>query len=81
VHYKPNFNQHNCHQIRYNVFKTLNSNMFQTFVSLFFVFWRDSLQWARASSFTMFLDHTQRRTTVCRTPLDEWSASRRDLYL
>jgi hypothetical protein len=29
------------------------------------------LQWARASSFTMFLDHTQRRTTVGRTPLDE----------
>ena len=31
--------------------------------------------------FLMFLDHTQRRSTVCRTPLDEWSASRRDLYL
>ena len=29
----------------------------------------------------MFLDHTQRRTTVGRTPLDEWSAPRRDLYL
>ena len=28
-----------------------------------------------------FLDHTQRRTTVSRTPLDEWSAHRRDLYL
>ena len=28
-----------------------------------------------------FLDHTQRRTTHGRTPLDEWSASRRDLYL
>jgi len=26
---------------------------------------------ARASSFTRFLDHTQRRTTVGRTPLDE----------
>ena len=38
-------------------------------------------QWARASSFTSFLDHTQRHTTVGRTPLDEWSASRRDLYL
>jgi len=25
--------------------------------------------------------HTQRRTTVCRTPLDEWSARRRDFYL
>ena len=29
----------------------------------------------------MFLDHTQRRTTVGRTPLDEWSARRRDVYL
>ena len=29
----------------------------------------------------MFLDHTQRRTTVDRTPLDEWSARRRDFYL
>ena len=48
---------------------------------LFVCFWRDSSQWARASSFTRFLDHTQRRTTVGRTPLDEWSASRRDLYL
>jgi len=28
-----------------------------------------------------FLDHTQRRTTVDKTPLDEWSARRRDLYL
>jgi hypothetical protein len=31
--------------------------------------------------FLMFLDHTQRRNTVCRTPLDEWSARRWDLYL
>jgi len=29
----------------------------------------------------MFLDHTQRLSTVGRTPLDEWSARRRDLYL
>ena len=28
-----------------------------------------------------FLDHTQRRTTVGRTPLNEWSARRRYLYL
>ena len=31
--------------------------------------------------FLMFLNHTQRSTTVGRTPLDEWSAPRRDLYL
>ena len=28
-----------------------------------------------------FLDHTQRRSTVGRTRLDEWSVRRRDLYL
>jgi len=44
-------------------------------------FWRDSPQRARAFSFTRFLDHTQGRTTVGRTPLEEWSARRRDLYL
>ena len=34
-----------------------------------------------APSFMRFLDHTQRRTTVSSTPLDEWSARRGDLYL
>jgi len=34
-----------------------------------------------ASSFNKFLYHTQRRTTFGRTPLDEWSARLRDLYL
>ena len=38
-------------------------------------------QWARVSSFTRFLDHTQRHTTVGRTPLDEWSARSTELYL
>ena len=36
-------------------------------------FWRDSPPWARASSFTRFLDHRQRCTTVNRTLLDESS--------
>jgi len=42
-------------------------------VNMFFFFWRDSHspQWAMASSFTRFLDHTQRRITVGGTPLDE----------
>ena len=34
-----------------------------------------------AASFTKFLDHTQRRTTVGTTPLNEWSARLGDLYL
>ena len=38
-------------------------------------------QRALASSFSRFLDHTQRRTTVGRTPLHECSIRRRDLYL
>ena len=40
-----------------------------------------SPQWAVASSLTRFLDHTQRRATFGRTPLNEWSVRRRDLYL
>jgi hypothetical protein len=36
--------------------------------------------WARASSFTRFLDHTQRRTAIRKTTLDEWSAWPKDLY-
>jgi hypothetical protein len=36
-----------------------------------YIFLCDSPQWARASSFTRFLDHTRRRITVGRTPLDE----------
>jgi len=47
----------------------------------FFFLWRCDPTRAMASSFLRFLDHTQRRTTIGRTPLDEWSASRRDLYL
>jgi len=47
---------------------------------LFFSFWCNSPQWAKASSFTRFSDRTQRRTTGGGTPLDEWSARRRDLY-
>jgi hypothetical protein len=34
-----------------------------------------------ASSFTRFLYRTQQRNTVSRTPLDKWSARRRDIYL
>ena len=53
-------------------------------VCLFVCFWRyipPPFQWGRASPFTRFLDHTQKRTTVGSTPLDEGSARRRDLYL
>jgi hypothetical protein len=36
-----------------------------------FSFGATAPQWAMASSFTRFLDHTQRCTTFGRTPLDE----------
>ena len=40
-----------------------------------------ALYQALASSRTRLLDHTQRRATVGRTALNEWSVRRRDLYL
>ena len=50
-------------------------------LSYIVVFGATFLRWAITSSFMRFLYHAQRRTTVGRTPLDEWSARRRDLYL
>ena len=52
-------------------------------IFLFFLsfFWRNRPQWASASSFMRFVDHTQQRTIVSRTPLNERSAHRRDFYL
>ena len=47
----------------------------------FFLLWRCDPTRVMASSILRFLDHTQRRTTVGRTPLDKWSACCRDLYL
>jgi len=48
---------------------------------LFILLWPCDPTRVMASSFLRFLDHIQRRTTVGRTPLGEWSARRRDLYL
>jgi hypothetical protein len=41
------------------------------FLFFCFVFGATTPPVARASSFKRFLDHTQRRTTVGRTPLDK----------
>jgi hypothetical protein len=52
------------------VFITLEHNMWY----IAYIYRRNSLplsQWAKASIFTRFLDITQRRITVGRTPLDE----------
>jgi hypothetical protein len=43
--------------------------------------WCTSPQWAGASSLPRLQDHTHTHTTFGKTPLDEWSARRRDLYL
>jgi hypothetical protein len=48
-----------------------NSVTSQRMLSHVFYMWPNSPQWVMASSFTRFLDLTQRRTTVGRTPLDE----------
>ena len=48
---------------------------------IYILIWRHSPRRARASLFTRFLDHTKRRTTVGRTPLDMCLARRRDPYL
>jgi len=48
---------------------------------IYFFLWRCDPTRVMASLFLMFLDHTQRRTIVGRTPLDEWSARRRDICL
>jgi hypothetical protein len=42
---------------------------------------RNSPTRARTASFVRFVDHTQRHSTVGRTPLDDGSARRRNLYL
>ena len=56
-------------------------NLKEYFMYNFVSFWRESPQWGMASSFRKFLNYTQRRTTVGRTPLDESSARFRELYL
>jgi len=43
--------------------------------------WRCGPTLVMASLFLRLLDHTQRCTTVVRTPLDEWSVRRTDHYL
>jgi hypothetical protein len=60
--------------------RLFNKELQDPYQMLFACFWRDSPQWARASSLRI-LDHTQRCTTVERTPLEERSARNRDRCL
>jgi hypothetical protein len=50
------------------------------YVSIVFFLWRCDPTRVMAPLLLRFLDHTRRCTTVGRTPLDEWSARRSDLY-
>jgi hypothetical protein len=62
------------------LFLCFTTSLLGSLFACFFFIWRNVTQWTRASSFTRFLDHTQLRTTVGRTPLDEWfSSSQRSL--
>ena len=83
------FQTHSSHFLKQRLAKqsipkdnwSLERKLLFRMVCLSVCLWRDNLQLAKASSFTRFLDHTQRRTTVGRTPLNEWTARRRELYL
>ena len=52
-----------------------------TTIYINFLLWSCDPTRVMAFSFLRFLDHTQQRTAVSRTPLNEWSARRRELYL
>jgi hypothetical protein len=56
-------------------------NYYNYYYNYYYFIWLCSPKRAMASSFTRILEHTQRRAIVGRTPLGEWSARRRDLYL
>ena len=80
----------NFHTLNRNTPLIRNSLDGTVYYSYFLFSWHYNPYWvcilqpsngAITSSRTRFLDHTQRRATVGRTPLDEWSVSRRDLYL
>jgi len=58
---------------------TIREDLLLLRFTFFSFFWHNSPQWAKVSSFTRFLDHTQRRTTACRTPLDKRSDHLRHL--
>jgi len=51
------------------------------YIYIYIPLWRCGQTLAMVSSLLRFLDQTQRRITVGRTPLEVWSARRRDLYL
>ena len=77
--FRPHYCCHNTRSGALHLYGCRLSSQYTDVVCMY-VFDATTSQRARSSSFTRFLDHTQRRTTVGKTPLDEWSARRRDLY-
>jgi hypothetical protein len=67
-----------CTRVTFTLFIKIFA--FYRFISSI-LFWHWGPMRAMSSSCTRFLDHTQQRITVCRTPLDERSAHSRYLYL
>jgi hypothetical protein len=67
-------------RIFYKLYYGARIHEHQVFYTTLFFLWRCDPMRVMASSFLRFLDHTQRRTRVGRTPLDEWSSRRRYLY-
>jgi hypothetical protein len=55
--------------------------IYSKYMHTFSFLWRCCPTRAMETSFLRFLDHTERRSTVGRTPLDEYSARGRELYL
>ena len=75
----PNTQQHYVH-VTYTELNP-NQKINVEYIDTYFFQRRCGPTGAMTSSFLRFLDHTQRRITVGRTPPDERSVSRRDLYL
>jgi hypothetical protein len=53
--------------------KSLNLRLLMSYIYIYIYIYMEHL-------FLMFLDHTQRRSTVGRTPLDEWSVRPEESY-
>jgi hypothetical protein len=56
-----------------DVYTRLHMMIYNHEIKIIFIFylWRSISTRSMASSFLRFINHTQRRITVCRTPLDE----------
>jgi len=80
--WRPSLKLTNILDTKFPLLITLGEGRWQNKKWVFLFAWGPTApQWVRTSSFTRILDHTQRCTTVGRTPLDEWSALAETFYL